>query len=127
VRAKAAALKAIKSGQLAIQGQIDAWNIIDQANQTIGTGMSGFKKANLDQLTAGLHGAQKKAEEMKIAQLIAHGGQVPTGLAADGEATHLHLYIDGKPVEAAVTKRQRAKQKRAVVSRRGRFAGQLAY
>ena len=96
---KAAAQRALKSGHLAIQGQIDAWNVIDQANQTLGTGTlkQGAKVASARALTAGLNltRMQRIALEARASVSEAFSGHTPTSMGVLGQSvniTHLHLH-----------------------------------
>ena len=75
----AAARRALKSGKLGIQGQIDAWNVIDQANQQLGASMlHSYIAPSAAKLVAGLglHGTAKRMAEARFADIEAHGGRM---------------------------------------------------
>lgn len=92
--AKAAAMKAINSHKLTMQGLIDAWGVVQQANQTIAQGTGGLQ-ANLYHAVStdavadavkGLNDVQKIQLREALAQRDAHRGFAPTNPAANGFA-----------------------------------------
>jgi hypothetical protein len=93
---KEAAQRALKSGKLAAQAQIDAWNAIADANQTLGeqTKAATTKFQHLDphRIAAMLGlGASRYAET--IIAMIGRGGTFPGGTAAfatAGGGVHIH-------------------------------------
>lgn len=164
---KQAALKAIKSGKLSIQAQIDAWNQIASINQQLSStakaALGSFKQASTAHLTAnlGLTDAQRKALRARLSQLGPNGTVPGSGVGAagfiidpatgrpvgrdqhrvpvttsqqsmdklvklieSGRAFHasFDIYLDGKPIEAVVTRRQQRRRGRNPSSRRGPHA-----
>lgn len=87
-KVKSVAMRAIDSNTLTMQGLIDAWNIVGQANQTLVGHVGGAKYAKFNAIAAtaglGLSHEQRVAIEERYAQVDQHGGKVPTGPAALG-------------------------------------------
>lgn len=87
---KAFAEHALASKKLSAQGQIDAYNAIASANSVIGAADASVdahgKRVSAETLTAGLGltGPARKEAEARIAQALAHGGHVPTGIGLQG-------------------------------------------
>jgi hypothetical protein len=88
---KAAAMKAIDSGKLTMQGMIDAWNVVAQANSTIAQGFMGhartYARTSTDAIAdsiKGLTAAQEMQLREELAQRDAHRGYRPTGAGAEG-------------------------------------------
>jgi len=94
---RAAALKAIHSHRLSIQGLIDAWNEVLTVNQQLAsqTGSKGLKAsyhhASTKAIVAGLGLTRDQAVAVRerAAQAEAHRGQVPSGPAAQGQPIHI--------------------------------------
>lgn len=92
---KAAAMKAINSHKLTVQEMTDAWNVIAQANQTLGTTVTkNFRTTSLESLTAGLGltPAKRKEAEMRYAQSEAHSGHAPTGHGIAGASITINVH-----------------------------------
>jgi TP901 family phage tail tape measure protein len=90
-QAKAAAMRAIHSHQLTMQGLTQAWEIVGQENAilaqakgSIDTYHVASNKAIVDSVK-GLTRLQRLALFEKLAQSDAHRGYVPNGPAADGQ------------------------------------------
>ncbi len=85
---KQAAMKAINSHTLTLQGLIDAWNVVGQANQTLAGHVGGAPYTDFNSIAAtaglGLTHAQRVALEERYSQSAEHGGKIPTGPAALG-------------------------------------------
>lgn len=126
---KAAAQKALKSGRLAIQGQIDAWNVINQANQTLGTGLAqGAKVLSSQGLVRQILGAQAfshlgrsqlLADEARASVSQAFSRHVPTSMGVLGQSVHVeHLHLHGVQdvhgLSDALSKLSRGKQPQTV-------------
>lgn len=132
VRMRAAARKALKSGKLAVQGQIDAWNEIASANQELinGNQHTKFQVANTKKLLAGLGltPAQEKAARARLTQL-GPGGTVPRQTSLNGGfggqtiVTHTTVTLDGQKVGSSVTRTQQKSRKRNPPQKRGPHAG----
>jgi TP901 family phage tail tape measure protein len=128
---KAAAMKAINSGVLSMQGLIAAWNIVGQANQTIGQqNLLGYKAADVIKMTAGLglSGEARRVAEARYAQALAHNGRIPNGPAAFGVPlapiqVHSTIILDGAAVAKSTTTHQQRRARRSSAQVRGRHAG----
>jgi len=126
---KAAAMRALKSGKLAIQGQIDAWNTIAQANQALAdqhkSGKSVYHAVSSRALTAGLNlnHAQRVELEQRIAQAQAHGGRVPGGRAANGIVINGDLNLHGVRNVDEFAEQLRRKARTTSSQTRGRHSG----
>lgn len=121
--------KLLKSHRLSLQGQIDVYNNIAQqnqilGNQTLNSHAHAISARHLADLL-GLHGEQKKAGEGLLAQVMAHGGHLPRGIAALGQVIpiHTHIYLDGKSIATVVTKHQQKTARRTSASTRNGTAG----
>lgn len=108
---RAAARRAIRSGKLSIDAQIEAWNFITQANSELVSQLSGFgptgKVASSQALTSGIKFASvaaRREQEARIAQLISHGGKLPVGQTVQGIT--VPVYLDGKKIAEVVTTHQ---------------------
>ena len=129
-RERAAARRALHSGLLAIQGQIDAWNLIADVNSRLAgqttSGVSHFHAVSTRALTAGLHLSHAKRLELeaRLAQAEAHGG-VPSGTFALGQPVQVttHIDLDGRRIADVVTNHQQKKAGRARAQTRGGNAG----
>lgn len=134
---RSVAEKAIKSGKLGIQGQIDAWNQIasinDQLQQSAQSALGQFKQLNTKALIAGfnLTPEERKALRARLSQ-IGPGGTVPgAGVGAFGYAFNPNgtiqvnstIKMDGKTVGTAVTNHQIKANRRNPSQRRGPNAG----
>lgn len=121
LRTKAYDERLLKAHALSIEGQIAVYNNIAQQNQILGaqaiagnfTVMSAVKLAT----ALGLTGAAKQQGEDLIAQVLAHGGHVPTGLGSQGAMVHGHgitigeLHLHGvHDVDSMVAEIQKRKQ-----------------
>lgn len=89
---RAAALKAIRSHRLGLQGLIDAWNTVASVNSQLKSQVTKgasktYHHASTKALTAGLGLARDQivAIREREAQRIAHRGYVPSGPAAEGQ------------------------------------------
>lgn len=132
---KAFAEKAIRAGKLSWQGLIDAYNTISQQNQVLGgtAAISNAHVVSAAKLASMLHltGANKKAGEEILAQVLAHGGHVPRGIGVQGIGIgggnpliiHNHLYIDGQPIADVVTTHQQKQNRHSAVQAVGPHAG----
>ena len=135
LKMKRAALRAIHSGKLSIQGQIDAWNQVaslnDQLKTATTTAAVKFKQASTKALTAGLglSEAQRKALRARLSQL-GPGGTVPNqGVGAYGYqinpntdrpiVIHHTTKLDGKVVARNTTRHQQRHHRRNPSQRRG--------
>ena len=128
---KRAAEKALKSGRLGLQGQLDAWNTLGSVNDQLknlgSKATSSFKKVNVANLFKGLGltADQLRAARMQAAQ-IGKGGLVPSlaspafSLAHGGSTIQVNstLVMDRREVGRGVTKHQTKEPKR-LPSRRG--------
>lgn len=135
---KAAAYKALRSGRLGLQGQLDAWNEIGSINQQLQTAgasaLNGFKQANVDQIakSVGLTGQMAKKLKAQLSQL-GPGGTIPSrGVGAFGHiiggdgrpiVVHTHVKLDGREVGRSVTRHQQKDRTRNPAQRRGPHAG----
>ena len=89
--AKAQAMKAINSHTLTMQGLIDAWNVVGQANAVIAQGIKGtanlYHKQSTDAVTDAVKGLTA-AQEMQLRELMAqrdaHRGSAPNDQGAAG-------------------------------------------
>jgi len=131
---KAAAQKALKSGKLAVQGQIDAWNAIAQANGTLGQqakdALTGYRHVGANAITAGLHLsiATRKELDARIAQSQAHFGHAPTGAGVLGQqVTNVHgpVYVNADNPHQ-LTESLRKAGRHTAHQRRGHNAGARA-
>lgn len=128
---KSKAMKAINAHKLSLQGLIDAWNAVGQANQTIAqaanqTGTKQAVKQSSAQFVKGLRflsDADKKAAEAKFAQVQAHNGFVPSGGAALGIHITVNGAADPETVARKVVKHIQQAQKRSPRQTRGRHGG----
>lgn len=135
LKMKRAALRAIHSGKLSIQGQIDAWNQVaslnDQLKTATTTAAVKFKQASTKALTAGLglSEAQRKALRARLSQL-GPGGTVPNqGVGAYGYqinpntdrpiVIHTHVKVKEKEIGRASTRYQQRHRRRNPSQRRG--------
>jgi len=89
---RAAAYKALKSGKLAIQGQIDAWNTIAQVNSQLSgqtkSSKATYHAASTSALLSGVQFAtanDRKLAQERLAASEAHRGYLPNGPAAQGQ------------------------------------------
>lgn len=132
---KAAALKAIRSGKLSIQGQIDAWNEVTSINSQLQssakTALGQFKQLNTRKLTAGLNltPEQRAALRARLSQ-IGPGGTVPgQGVGAFGFAINdqtnrpIIVKMDGKKVGQGTGRHRQKAQRRNSTQTRGPNAG----
>lgn len=137
LKIKAAAQKALKSGRLGLQGQLDAWNMLKGINDQLGnagkSAASLFRKAKLNDLVAGLNLTpdQLKAFRARASQIGIGGTISASGVGAFGVAMvgggetviHVPVNIDGRPVANIVTRHQQKTKRRNPSQRRGPFAG----
>lgn len=137
---KAAAERALKSGKLGLQGQLDAWNEIASINSQLqssaASALNGFKQADTRKLTAGLGLTPEalRALRGRLSQL-GPGGTVPAqGVGAFGQIigadsrpiiVHNHIHLDGKQIAKSTTRHQQKSRTRNPTQRRGAFAGGL--
>ena len=135
---KKAAERALKSGKLSAQGQIDAWNEIASINEQIGasakSALGQFKQLNTRQLTKGL-GLTPEQQRLLRARLsqVGPGGTVPgSGTGAFGQVigdngrpihVHTHIDIDGQRVADNTTRHQHKRRRRNSSQTRGPLAG----
>lgn len=123
---RAVAQKALKSGRLGLQGQLDAWNEIGQLNDELKQKVQGdltkFKHVNTAAIVAGLGltADQLRAERVRLAQVGA-GGTVPgkrtpafAGATGGGGFTingglHLHGVQNLRQLEDELEKRRRSR------------------
>lgn len=82
---KAVALKALKSGKLGFQGQLDAWNAIasvnDQLKNQVRKAATKFKHVNVGKIVAGLD-SLSRSDALRLRQQLAQvgaGGTIPSG------------------------------------------------
>jgi hypothetical protein len=131
-REKEAAEKALKSGKLSINAQIEAWNFITQANNELAQNLSDFgptgKVASSAAATSGIafkNLAARREEEARIAQIISHGGRVPSAMSLQGQTIQVHsdIHIDGTKVATAVTNHQTKGARHRAVQNSGIHAG----
>lgn len=131
-REKAAALKALESGKLATQAQIDAWNQITSINDQLkgAVNKTRFRHVSVSKLLQSISGltiAQKKQLEQVSAQIGAGGTLPPQASLAFSSAgavvVHSDLYLDGKKVAQVTKKHDRKSATRRVTPRRGPWAG----
>jgi hypothetical protein len=138
LKMRTAAERALKSGKLSAQGQIDAWNEMASLNQQLGasatSALGSFKEANTRKLTAGLGLTAKQTAELRarLSQL-GPGRTVPgNGVGAfgydigrDGRplVIHTHVHMDKDKVGTAVTKVQQKRRNRNSSQRRGPNSG----
>jgi hypothetical protein len=105
LKMKAAALKAIRSGKLSVQGQIDAWNEIASLNDQLGSSaqsaLGAFKQASTAKLVRGLGltADQQKRLRARLSQL-GPGGTVPGG--GTGAYGYVIDPATGRPVRPTV-------------------------
>lgn len=91
-RAKDAALKAIHSGKLSLEAIKEAWDIVGQANSTLGTTITNAAHAvSSRMLTAGLNLSRdtRKALEARLALSGAFSGHVPTSMGVLGQSVSI--------------------------------------
>lgn len=135
---KGVAEKALKSGRLGLQGQLDAWNEIANINgqlkNSAASALNGFKQANVDKIarSVGLTGAMAKKLKAQLSQL-GPGGTIPSkGVGAFGQIigatggpiiVHTHVHLGQKEVGRAVTRVQQKDRNRNPTQRRGPHAG----
>lgn len=134
-----AAERALKSGKLGLQGQLDAWNTIaginDQLKNAATGATSAFRKANTAKLAEGLglSADQVKALRARLSQL-GPGGTVPArGVGAFGVVqlagsgapivVEHQTVLDGNVIERSVTRYQQKRARRNPSQRRGLHAG----
>jgi hypothetical protein len=132
---KAAAERALKSGKLSAQGQIDAWNQIAQVNQQIGaaakSALGSFKQINTRKITAGLNLTPEQRAQLRARlSQIGPGGTVPSqGVGAFGFQINAQtdrpiiVKMDGKKIGESVTRRQQKARRRNSSQTRGPNAG----
>lgn len=136
---KVTAEKALKSGRLGLQGQLDAWNtILDVNNQlknSVQTALGSFRQANVDRIakSVGLSGPLAKKLKAQLSQL-GPGGTIPTrGVGAFGvivgtggdTVIHTHVHVGEREIGTAVTRFQQKRKMRNPPQRRGAHAGGL--
>jgi len=138
---KAAAKKALQSGRLGLQGQLDAWNTLKSVNDQLreaGAGMkNAFKKVSTAKLTAGLglDPATRKALRARFSQ-VGPGGTIPSsGFGAFGvpvlaggigaTTIDLRVNLDGREIARTTTRHQQRTKRRNPDQRRGMFGGGL--
>jgi hypothetical protein len=132
-REKEAAEKAVKSGKLSLNAQIEAWNFITQANQQLTQGLNEFgptgKVASSQALTSGIafkNAAARRAQEARIAQLISHGGRLPAAMSVQGQTVvefHHTTVLDGAVVARSVTEHQTKAARHRAAQNSGIHAG----
>jgi hypothetical protein len=136
---KTTAQKALKSGRLGLQGQLDGWNAIlgvnDQLKNQLGLNTAKFVKARTPALLAGLSSLDapdRRALEARLSQLSARGTLPGHGTGAFGFVVppgqpdiviHHTTTLDGKQVENVVTRHQQKRRRRSSSQRRGPHAG----
>jgi hypothetical protein len=130
LRIKAFAEATIRSNKKKGQALVDAWDEITNEMSVIGTKakpVTGFRKASLASLTAGLglSPAARKMAEARLAQAQAHSGYVPTGQGVLGQQITIHINGAGNPdavAEKVIAKINRGRTQ-SVTQRRGPNAG----
>lgn len=137
---KKAAEKALRSGKLSIDQQIEAWNQIaslnDQLKNQSQAAARQIHQANTRLLTAGLHlSAAERAElRARLSHLGIKGGQVgDTGavgaygyeIGRNGRPIHVHttVKLDGRKVAESTTRHQQRTRSRNSSQRRGPNVG----
>jgi hypothetical protein len=128
LKVAAAARKALKSGRLLLDGQLDAWNTLADALANVdkksGTGTL-FHKESVSKLTANLGlSADKRRELEGRLSRRGPGGQVAgTGTGAFGRPivvhSHVDVHLDKQKVGTAVTKTQQTRARRNPPQKRG--------
>ena len=78
--------------------------------------------------TAGIafkNAAARREQEARIAQIISHGGHVPTSMSIQGQTIQVNsdVYIDGTKVATAVTNHQTKNARHRAVQTSGIHAG----
>jgi hypothetical protein len=128
---KAWAKTILASTKTTTQQQIDAFNLIAQENQTIGSSTHGAGmavKASAESLVAGVAGlsrAQKVALEQRYSQVQAHGGYRPTGHGVAGQTITVNVHGDPNPERTAekVIAKLQQQARHGTAQRRGPHAG----
>lgn len=134
---RAAAEKALKSGRLGFQGQLDAWNAIasvnDQLKSQVTNALGKFKQLDTRKFLSGISGltpAQVKQLRAGLSQIGPNGTVPEKGVGAfgfkigAGDIVVQHTtMLDGRPIEKSTTKYQQKRNKRNPPQRRGPHAG----
>jgi hypothetical protein len=129
VQERAAAYKALKSHRLSVQAMIDAWNVIGQANQTLGSDIHHYATAASSRLLTsglGLRKSTRKALESRLALAGAFSGHVPTTMGVLGQSSvivgqvHVHGVQDAHQLADRLGKLGRSKPVQTVGPNAGR-------
>ena len=134
---RSVAQKALQSGKLGLQGQLDAWNEIASVNTQLKNAaqfaLGSFKEANTKALVAGLGltAAQAKALRGRLSQIGPTGAVPRQGVGAFGFqigssgtiVIHTHVQLDKHEVGKALTNYQIKRNRRNSSQSRGPFAG----